>query len=155
MDYVAIMRKSWGMTAKILSGEKTVESRWYKNKSAPWGKIRAGDTVYFKNAGEAICGMARVKGVEQFESLNPEKVRALLDKYGAEVGKSGKDIPNVFRFAAVNSAGYISVNSRLVANSSTTAIEPFGINKKGFGIMAGWISVEDVEKIKAPRNYNL
>ena len=64
-------------------------------------------------------------------------------------------IHNIFRFAAANRVGYISVNSRLVANSSTTAIEPFGINKKGFGIMAGWISVEDVEKIKAPRNYNL
>ena len=31
-------------------------------------------------------------------------------------------IPNIFRFAAANRVGYISVNSRLVANSSTTAI---------------------------------
>src|SRR3972149_8347207 len=31
-------------------------------------------------------------------------------------------IPNIFRFAATNRVSYISVNSRLVANSSTTAI---------------------------------
>lgn len=30
MEHVAIMKKSWGLTRKILSGEKTIESRWYR-----------------------------------------------------------------------------------------------------------------------------
>lgn len=30
MEHVAIMRKSWGLTDKILSGQKKIESRWYK-----------------------------------------------------------------------------------------------------------------------------
>lgn len=50
---------------KVLSGAKTVESRLTKNRSAPYGRISAGDVVLFKHAsgpigavavvGEAIC----------------------------------------------------------------------------------------------------
>ena len=54
MDHVAIMNKSWGLIPKILSGSKTIESRWYKTKRTPWDKIAKGDTVYFKNSGEQV-----------------------------------------------------------------------------------------------------
>ena len=40
MEHLAIMRKSWNLTNKILTGEKKIESRWYKNKYAPWDKIK-------------------------------------------------------------------------------------------------------------------
>lgn len=50
MNHIAIMKKSWGLLPKILSGEKKIESRWYLNKNALWGKIKKGDTVYFKNS---------------------------------------------------------------------------------------------------------
>jgi len=32
MEHVAIMRKAWGLTDKILSGQKKIESRWYSVK---------------------------------------------------------------------------------------------------------------------------
>ena len=54
MEHLAIMRKSWGLTKKILSGEKKIESRWYKSKYPPWGKIRSGEIVYFKDSGEPV-----------------------------------------------------------------------------------------------------
>jgi len=31
MQHIAIMKKSWRLTEKILAGEKTLETRWYKN----------------------------------------------------------------------------------------------------------------------------
>ena len=40
MEHLAIMRKSWNLTNKILTGEKKIESRWYKNKYVPWNKIK-------------------------------------------------------------------------------------------------------------------
>ncbi|MBI1972386.1 ASCH domain-containing protein, partial [Candidatus Woesearchaeota archaeon] len=44
MDHLAILKKKW--LEKILSGEKTIESRWYKQKITPYQKIAKGDTAY-------------------------------------------------------------------------------------------------------------
>ena len=35
MQHVAIMKKSWGLTDKILSGQKKIESRWYLSSFCP------------------------------------------------------------------------------------------------------------------------
>ncbi|HII29434.1 TPA: hypothetical protein HA317_00010 [Candidatus Woesearchaeota archaeon] len=40
MHHIAIMKKSWGLTRKILTGEKRIESRWYKSRCPPWDKNR-------------------------------------------------------------------------------------------------------------------
>ena len=77
MDHVAIMRKSWGLTQKILTGEKKIESRWYKFKRAPWNQIRSGDTIYFKDSGEPVRIRAKVSKVLQFSDLTPARVKNL------------------------------------------------------------------------------
>ena len=51
MQHLAIMKKSWNLTDKILTGKKKIESRWYKNKYKPWNKIKTEDVVYFKDSG--------------------------------------------------------------------------------------------------------
>jgi len=66
MDHIAIMKKSWGLLPKILSGEKTCESRWYKFKRDPWDKVKEGDTLWFKDSGEPVSVKARVRKVSQF-----------------------------------------------------------------------------------------
>lgn len=86
MQHLAIMRKSWNLLPKILSGEKTIESRWYKNKYAPWDKIKKKDIVYFKNSGKPVFVEAKVADVLQFSSLNPEKVKKILAEYGSRDG---------------------------------------------------------------------
>ena len=45
MEHLAIMKKSWNLTQKILTGERKIESRWYKNKHTPWNKIKSGDEL--------------------------------------------------------------------------------------------------------------
>ena len=67
MDHVAIMNKKMGLIDKVLDGRKTIESRWYKNRTAPWGKIKKGDTIYFKDSGGPIRARAEVKKVKFFE----------------------------------------------------------------------------------------
>jgi hypothetical protein len=52
VDHVAVMNRRFGdLTAKVVAGEKTIESRWLKNKSTPWLKVFAGDEIYFKTSG--------------------------------------------------------------------------------------------------------
>lgn len=66
------MKKSWGLTQKILSGKKKIESRWYKSKCSPWGKIGKGDVVCFKDSGEPISiktEVEKVKAAHPYEEV--------------------------------------------------------------------------------------
>ena len=96
MDHVAIMKKSWGLTQKILSGQKKIESRWYKSKHPPWGKIGKGDIVYFKDSGEPVSVKTEVEKVVSFSDLTPEKVRHILDEYGNDDGIEKNKIKEFF-----------------------------------------------------------
>lgn len=139
MQHVAIMRKSWGLMPKILAGEKTIESRWYKNKSAPWGKIKAYDTVYFKNSGEPVTVKSQVSKVLCFENLTPKKVRELLCKFGKDDGIT--DLEKYYQLFKTKKY------CLLIFLEKPEMIKPFDINKQGFGAMAAWICTDDINKI--------
>ncbi|TSA44311.1 ASCH domain-containing protein [bacterium] len=136
------MRKSWGLAEKILSGEKKIESRWYKTRRTPWGRIRAGETVYFKNSGEPVSIKAMVSKVLQFEGLTPVKVRALLVKYSQADGIE-KSEENKF-YKRFKDKKYCL----LVFLKNPKKIRPFEIDKSGFGMMTAWISVPKIGKIR-------
>lgn len=136
MDHIAIMKKSWGLTQKILTGEKTIESRWYKSKRAPWDKITKEDTIYFKDSGEPVTIKASVTKVLQYETPGME----ILKKYGGELGI--KEMPEIQKY--VTGKKYCI----LVFFDNVEKIKPFHIDKSGFGVMSAWITVEDIERIK-------
>ena len=142
MDHVAIMRKSWGLTQKILTGEKKIESRWYKTKHPPWNKIKPNDTVYFKNSNEPVTIKAEVDRVLQFSDLTPKKVKELLETYGKEDGIDSGNLR--FFFEIFKDKKYCI----LVFLKNPEKTEPFNINKKGFGMMSSWICVESIDRIK-------
>lgn len=142
MDHVAIMRKSWGLTQKILTGEKKIESRWYKFKHTPWGKIKKGETIYFKDSGEPVSIKAKVSKVLQFSDLGPRKVKKLLIEYREKDGLSKNDLPKYHRM--FKDKKYCL----LIFLKEPTKIKPFSIDKAGYGTMAAWITVEDINRIK-------
>ncbi len=142
MQHLAIMRKSWGLLPKILNGEKKIESRWYKNKYSPWDKIKRGDIVYFKNSGEPVTLKTEVDKVIQFSNLTPQKVREILEKYGREDGLVIKDIPKFFQM--FKDKRYCI----LVFLKNPEKIKSFEANKKGFGMMSAWITVDNINKLK-------
>lgn len=141
MEHLAIMKKSWGLIPKILSGEKTIESRWYKNKYPPWNKIQEGELVYFKNSGEPVTLKAGIKKVIQISDLTPGKVQEILDKYAKADGIMQEK--NEF-FKIFQNKNYCI----LIFLKNPQKIEPFEINKKGFGLMSAWISVDNINIIK-------
>ena len=142
MDHVAIMKKSWKLLPKILSGEKTIESRWYMNRSTPWDKIKKGDIVYFKNSGEFVTVKAEVKEVKQFENLNSVKVRQILTKFGQ---KDGIGISDLSKFYKMFKDKKYCI---LVFIKNPRKIKPFEIDKSGFGSMSAWISVVNINLIR-------
>jgi ASC-1-like (ASCH) protein len=142
MEHVAIMRKSWGLTDKILSGQKKIESRWYSVKYKPWNNIKKRETIYFKDSGEPVNIKAEVSDVVQFSDLTPKKVKEILDEYGKEDGIEKEKIPEFFeRF---KNKKYCM----LIFLKNSQEIKPFEIDKTGLGAMSAWITIDDISRIK-------
>jgi len=142
MDHVAIMKKSLGLIPKIVSGEKSIESRWYQTKRAPWDKIQTGDTVFFKNAGEPVAAEAEVAQVLQLEIKDLSEARAITREYGDEIGLDNQD-PSTW--------GKLPKYCILVWLQEPRKVErPFQVDKEGFGMGTAWLSVDDINKIKIP-----
>ncbi len=144
MEHVAIMTPTWNMIPKILEGAKTIESRWFMNKSKPWDIVQKGDIIYFKNTGGPVILKATVTNVEQYICNSPEEIQKLLNTYYIPDGIEESDISNFFeRFKNKRYAIFIHITNPQI-------VEPFKINKKGFGSMAAWISLADISAIRIP-----
>ena len=144
MVHIAIMRKDWRLTQKLLDGRKTIESRWYKNRAAPWGKITAGDTIYFKDSGEPVTIRATVKRVMQVSNLTSKKVHELLHTYGLADGLIQSDIPAFYeRFKDKRYC-------LLIFLRDIQPVSPFTIDKKGYGAMSAWLTVPEIGSVRRP-----
>lgn len=142
MDHVAIMKKSWGLTQKILSGEKTLESRWYMVRCAPWDRVHPNDRIFFKDAGGPVSIRAKVSKVEQFADLTPGLVALHLRQRAAADGILVQDIP---RFLALFRRKRYCMFIHL---RNVHPVEPFEIDKTGFGSQAAWLCVGDIARIR-------
>lgn len=142
MEHIAIMKKSWGLTKKILNGQKKIESRWYKVKYRPWNEIKNGEIVYFKDSGEPIKLRAEVERVIQFSDLTPQRANEILEKYGSDNGLGEERIPEFFQ--RFKDKKYCI----LIFLKNPVEIKPFEIDKTGFGAMSAWITVDSVSKIR-------
>lgn len=121
MNHIAIMNPKVATIADILSGKKTIESRWSKHKSAPWGKVHLGDIIYFKETGQDVTAQAVVTKVVSIDNLNKN--------FGRQMA---------------NGKNYCT----LIFLKDPKTVEPFKINKSGFGAPVAWLCVEDIEQIK-------
>lgn len=117
----------------ILSGKKTVETRFSKHRICPYGQVEAGDLVYIKPPGEAIIGQFRVKKVFFFEGLEEKDVQEIFEKYKSEISVGD----------ALEDQKYLEVkrNSRFatlifVGESERFITSPVKIRKKD---LRGWV----------------
>ncbi|HSE56813.1 MAG TPA: hypothetical protein VLB02_01880 [Candidatus Paceibacterota bacterium] len=140
MQHVAIMNKSWKLIPKILSKEKTIESRWYKTKRTPWGKIKPGEVIFFKNSGELVTAKAMVKKVLQFEIKHLVDAEKIVQTYGKEICIINKN-PRTWGKLPKYCILMFLTNPQIVKI-------PFAIEKRGFGTGAAWLTVPNVLKLK-------
>jgi len=125
MDHIAVVNPKLNLIEKILNGQKKIESRWLKNKSAPWDKIKVGEKKYFKDAGKPITAMAEAEKV--METTDMKKAIGL---FGSGEWAKGKNY------------------CVLIWMKNPRRIAPFKINKSGFGSATAWLVVEDINKVK-------
>ena len=88
---------------KILSGEKTIESRFSKSRIAPFGLISSGDLVYIKPSGKDIIGQFRVKKVIFFD-LGPIQHRYVTLIF---IGESTRFITSPIKLKKKDQRGWV------------------------------------------------
>ncbi|WKZ23849.1 MAG: ASCH domain-containing protein [Candidatus Dojkabacteria bacterium] len=144
MHHLAILNPKRKLLDKILSGEKTIESRWYVHKIAPWGKITAGDVVYFKDAGKHVTVHATVHKVIQKKLQTPADALPFLKQFAKQIQLSEDALANL---EWLHKKRYMI----LIFLSKPQKTQPFSINKQGYGSACAWISVPDIELLKETR----
>ena len=83
MKHVAILKQPF--FDMILSGEKTIESRFSMNKIVPFNKVSIGDEIYLKQTGKQVTAKAEVDKVQYYQ-LTPEMAEQIRKDFGKQIG---------------------------------------------------------------------
>lgn len=136
------MSKELPWLERIKKGTKTIESRWYRQRRRPWQSIEAGDHIFFKNSGEPVCVVSRAARVLFYNDLTPTLVGDLLDRYAESLGIKETEKQTFFKKVAGRQFCI------LIFLEDVAEIDPFSIDKKGFGTMVSWITTPNVYLLK-------
>lgn len=141
MDHLAIMNPKRKLIPKILSWEKTIESRRYMMKVAPRNNINIWDTVYFKDAGKEVTASATVAKVLQFDHYTDEQLHDILNTYAENIA-----------FHSALDQVYLRAKPKkyciLIFLKHPKRITPFVIDKTWYGNACARITLPDIDKIR-------
>jgi len=87
-EHVAIVGHE--AVAALLRRTKHIETRFYRQRRAPVGRVNTGDRIHFKITGGSIIGTSSVLAVREFANLSPTSLRRLRALYGASVRASAR-----------------------------------------------------------------
>ena len=88
MKHIVILKKQ--PFNKILSGQKTIESRWSINKIVPYNKLKENDILFLKETGKDVNVTAQVETVKYYK-LNDHLIKDILDSYSKDIGIEDKE----------------------------------------------------------------
>lgn len=69
----------------ILSGQKTIESRFSLNKILPYGAVKSGDVILMKESGGKVLGEFCVEKVDFYKNLTPQAAMQLMRRFKAQL----------------------------------------------------------------------
>lgn len=121
------------MIDKILSGEKTLESRWMQQRKAPWNRIAIGDKIFFAEKGY-IRAQAHVKNTIQKEIASDKERREFLKRYASRLGVT----TDIF-YPNISQSRYVI----LIELEDIQPTAPRTFSKEGFGPRATWLVFRD------------
>ena len=111
----------------VLSGEKTIESRFSRNRCAPYGEIGDGDIILLKEVAGPICGLVRARRTWFYE-LATEPIESIRARFGAGI--------------CANDAFWISradaLYATLIELDAPVSIAPVSCDKRD---RRGWVSL--------------
>lgn len=137
MDHIVYLDRPAGALEAMRQGKKTMVGRAYNGRRSPYGKVKAGDMLYFtENDGKQIIygrGMATV--VYDSPKLSHEESEALLEKHRRALWLSES------QFLRMAGKRYLV----LVTVDRFQEIPPFRFTRRDFHTLDDWILVGNVE----------
>jgi len=116
----------------ILSGAKTIESRFSRVKNPPFGLVSAGDLVYIKPSGKDLIGQFRVKKVIFFDGLSSEDLLKIKQDYGEKL-----EVDDSYWKVSANSKYATLI---FIGDCTRFITSPVRIKKSN---LRGWVILED------------
>ena len=140
MDHVVYLDYKAKELTNLREGKKTMIVRGAMGRKIPYGRVNAGDNLYFiENKGDGLIkARAVVADVFQSEKLSKEESVELIEK------NAGKLLMNkglTKRFAGKRYVILITVKD-------FTETTPFSIDRSDYGNMDDWLPVGNIEKVK-------
>ena len=140
MDHVVYLDASAKELDLLLSGIKTMIIRGATGRKMPYGRVNAGDMLYFinNNAEGMVRASAKVKSVLNSDKLTAEESARLVDSHQAKLQLTPRQVA---RWAGKRFLVLIEVGS-------VKSLEPFGIDRSDYGNMDDWLPVEEIRRVK-------
>jgi hypothetical protein len=140
LDHVVYLDAAANELGNLLSREKTMIIRGAAGRKLPHGRVDLGDTLYFinNNAEGLIRAKANVDSVLNSEKLSPAESEALVKAHQDKLQLTKKQTD---RWAGKRYLVLVEVRS-------VEEIEPFGIDKSGYGNMDDWLPVGEIGKVR-------
>ena len=141
MDHVVYLDANAKELDSLISQKKTMIIRGATGRKLPYGRINQGDVLYFinNNAEGVILARADVVSVINSDKLTQEESTQLVQSHQDKLQLTQKQFD---RWAGKRYLVLIEV-------SDVKNIEPFRIDKSGYGNMDDWLPVGDIDSVKA------
>jgi len=65
----------------ILTGQKRIESRFFRARRQVFGRVQPGDKLFLKQSSGPVCATATVVEVKNFENLTPKRITEIKQQY--------------------------------------------------------------------------
>lgn len=140
MDHVVYVDAKENELEQLLSGAKTMIIRGAAGRKMPYGRVAAGDILYFinNNSEGKIRARGAVYSVFNSEKMTPGESIKLIEDNQDKLKLSDKQKE---RWAGKR---YII----LIEVGEVIETESFGIDRSNFGNMDDWLPVEDIARVR-------
>jgi hypothetical protein len=140
MDHIVYVDAKASELEKLLDGTKTTIIRGAAGRKMPYGRVNPGDVLYLinNNAEGLIRAKAKVKNVFNSEKMTKEDSVQLVSDNQEKLQLTPHQKK---RWAGKRYLVLIEV-------SEVSEIEPFSIDKSGYGNMDDWLPVENIRQVK-------
>ncbi len=140
MDHVVYLDSKAKELDLLLSNQKTMIIRGGTGRKMPYGRVNPRDILYFinNNAEGIILARANVKSILNSEKLTQAESVHLIDQNQEKLLLTKKQIE---RWAGKRYLVLIEVGE-------VEKVEPFRIDKSGYGNMDDWLPVDQIENVK-------
>lgn len=141
MDHVVYVDAKANELSEILSGARTMIVRGAAGRKMPHGRVNPDDVLYLvENDGRGLIrAQAQVVSVLNSEKLTKEGSISLIEGHQDKLRLTGA------QSRRWDGKRYLV----LIEIGAVKTVQPFKIDRSGFGNMDDWLPVGDIGKVKA------